>query len=308
MNKLIYSLLFCVIFTGCSKRIETSYESLVSVLVGKAVLGGNNPDPSPGPQPNTKHLRKDCPFSGWIIHGDGHKTPCPDCIDSSQVKVDMPQPNLSVERHQNTVDVTILDGRIGIYKNITGELRCIIKDSPSADCPDGVCPLPKKDTSYATKEEVRDIAGEMIDDLIKDINKEFEEEARDDAIKNGRVVYTSKHIETSAEKKLAKERHDYIMSQKEIRRYPPPAANPVKYTEWKGWLWKWEDNQWNAVKQVKHLNVMGYYDYDFSGSGQGSCSSGSCGSGYYSSGGSYGSGGCSGGSCGGGSGFFRRGR
>jgi hypothetical protein len=31
------------------------------------------------PPPLGKHSRTTCPTSGWVTHGDGHKTRCPQC-------------------------------------------------------------------------------------------------------------------------------------------------------------------------------------------------------------------------------------
>jgi len=193
--------LFLLLIVGCTNRIETDHKSLVSVLVGKAVINGGKVDPQPEPTPSKKHLRKDCPVDGWIKHGDGHETPCPDCIDSNgsyywhpgnveaekpgytakmqaqyeqgiadaynipvgkvreQIRKNdaarnMPAPLVKPEPkvEPKIVDVTIVDGSIGGSRNhVSGKLKCIITEN-SADCPDGVCPIPPKKTTKTEPE------------------------------------------------------------------------------------------------------------------------------------------------------------
>jgi len=48
----------------------------VSVAASSMVAGDDRPrpDPRPGPRPD---VCPDCKGSGWIVHGDGHRTPCP---------------------------------------------------------------------------------------------------------------------------------------------------------------------------------------------------------------------------------------
>lgn len=54
-----------------------------AVLVARASLtpaeaSPTPPKPDPGPKP-TPDKCATCQGTGWIVHGDGHRTPCPDC-------------------------------------------------------------------------------------------------------------------------------------------------------------------------------------------------------------------------------------
>lgn len=49
----------------------------VSVAVASMVADDAKPEPTPGPKPPTPDVCPDCKGTGWIVHGDGHRTPCP---------------------------------------------------------------------------------------------------------------------------------------------------------------------------------------------------------------------------------------
>ena len=49
----------------------------VSVAVASMVADDARPEPTPGPKPPKPDVCPDCKGTGWIVHGDGHRTPCP---------------------------------------------------------------------------------------------------------------------------------------------------------------------------------------------------------------------------------------
>ena len=54
-----------------------------AALLGMTGDLGIGPSPGPviPPAPVSRtHDRADCPTSGWVTHGDGHRTRCPDCV------------------------------------------------------------------------------------------------------------------------------------------------------------------------------------------------------------------------------------
>lgn len=59
----------------CAGAVASAYASM-------ARLGPTPPGPEPEPKPG---CCDECRGTGWIVHGDGHKTPCP-CPQSCQCK------------------------------------------------------------------------------------------------------------------------------------------------------------------------------------------------------------------------------
>ena len=49
----------------------------VSVAAASMAADDAKPDPTPGPTPPRPDVCPDCKGTGWIVHGDGHRTPCP---------------------------------------------------------------------------------------------------------------------------------------------------------------------------------------------------------------------------------------
>lgn len=86
MNKLMLIIVVLVVFVGCDKIVPkpqpiSSYEFtdvVVSALAAHSASLTPVPDPDINPDPE-KHSRANCPTGGWVTHGDGHRTRCPDC-------------------------------------------------------------------------------------------------------------------------------------------------------------------------------------------------------------------------------------
>jgi thiol-disulfide isomerase/thioredoxin len=68
--------LMALLFVGCDiPHQETSkinYRPYISTSMAKVVMLDNTPD-------DVDPVEEQCDGSGWITHGDGHRTPCPGC-------------------------------------------------------------------------------------------------------------------------------------------------------------------------------------------------------------------------------------
>lgn len=66
-------------------------KAAAAVLVARASMVHGDvaplpkPEPEPDPTPNPDKC-KTCQGTGWIVHGDGHRTPCPDCQTAPEPK------------------------------------------------------------------------------------------------------------------------------------------------------------------------------------------------------------------------------
>jgi hypothetical protein len=87
--KYIYLSLLLVLFTGCtpeSKAQQSSnpeYRAYISTRLAEAILDFDN-------SVNEEVAEELCDGSGWITHGDGHKTECPGC-DACEKKSQAPE-------------------------------------------------------------------------------------------------------------------------------------------------------------------------------------------------------------------------
>ena len=70
--------LSCLLLAGCepTTRADCFRDAAAIDLALATMTDGQSPAPTPD-----KCLR--CGGDGWITHGDGHKTPCPDCQDGA---------------------------------------------------------------------------------------------------------------------------------------------------------------------------------------------------------------------------------
>lgn len=59
---------------GCGDVTDSNnnYRPYISTSLAKTIMTNNNPSPD-------EPVEEKCDGSGWITHGDGHKTPCPGC-------------------------------------------------------------------------------------------------------------------------------------------------------------------------------------------------------------------------------------
>lgn len=96
MIKFIIPLLLTLaLFTGCDTSGSVNKYSKEQIIAADthiiyAAFKNEKQDVTPV---GKKHARADCPTNGWITHGDGHKTRCPDCDPpyvSTETKVEEP--------------------------------------------------------------------------------------------------------------------------------------------------------------------------------------------------------------------------
>lgn len=82
MFKLIVvcGLLFAAFIPLEKKNQTKNYRPYIAVNLAKAILEDQAiPTPKPKPEPVPDDDEELCDGSGWITHGDGHKTKCPGC-------------------------------------------------------------------------------------------------------------------------------------------------------------------------------------------------------------------------------------
>lgn len=92
--------LFNMYFKHSSNDVLNN-KAVAAVSLGSAVTYNNNREILPPKPPSpTGHKRADCPTGGWIVHGDSHKTRCPECqpsweTGSKKYKLTLQDKNLS---------------------------------------------------------------------------------------------------------------------------------------------------------------------------------------------------------------------
>lgn len=138
-----------------------------AALLGMTGDLGVGPLPGPviPPAPVAKtHDRADCPTAGWVTHGDGHRTRCPDCVpaygdepattpDASPVDVDepesTPEPLLPPIALRDVLvalpsQETVCVGGVCYSVDASGVMTPLAADDPlalsaSSACADGSC-------------------------------------------------------------------------------------------------------------------------------------------------------------------------
>jgi hypothetical protein len=103
--------------------------------------------PSPAPAP-AKCLR--CRGTGWIEHGDGHRTPCPECQQGSagpfggpldtlhDAKELITKGNALADRGKAILDQAERDGKITVDIRLP---KSVATQARNGSCPGGICPL-----------------------------------------------------------------------------------------------------------------------------------------------------------------------
>ena len=149
-------LIFVLIIAGCQPS-ETVNDYRDAVAVDLAVATMTDAAPQPKPDPPGPYDCPRCEDTGWITHGDGHRTPCPDCSDGSSGPYGGPldtwhdakdlirKGNELADRGKVLFDRAERDGKLTVdiqlpKPNLQRQLP--IKEEPVANaCPGGVCPL-----------------------------------------------------------------------------------------------------------------------------------------------------------------------
>jgi|LSQX01.3.fsa_nt_gb hypothetical protein len=81
MKYLLAILAFCVVLLGGCLPDDAALDLRDAVAVDLALATMSDRTPQPRPEPPTPYNCPRCKDTGWITHGDGHRTPCPDCSD-----------------------------------------------------------------------------------------------------------------------------------------------------------------------------------------------------------------------------------
>ena len=145
-------LFLLVCLCGCeAARSADDYRDAAAVDLAIATM---DEAPQPGPSP-AKCSR--CNGTGWITHGDGHRTPCPDCQEGSashyggpldtlrDAKTLIAKGNALADRGKMLLDAAKADGKIMLAVHLPNVLRssCTTKTiqiDKKQTCPGGVCP------------------------------------------------------------------------------------------------------------------------------------------------------------------------
>ncbi|NLS96685.1 MAG: hypothetical protein GXX96_31500 [Planctomycetaceae bacterium] len=140
-------LLIALIVVGCyAGRLSANDHDAASVDLAVATIAAER---VPAPRPPQPYSCPRCQDTGWITHGDGHRTPCPDCSDGSSGPYGGPLDTLRdakdlirkgndlADRSKALLDAAQRDGKI------TVDVHLPDPNAPAAgSCPGGVCPAP----------------------------------------------------------------------------------------------------------------------------------------------------------------------
>jgi len=164
MKRLI--LTACVMFiAGCQPGTVVD-DCRDAVAVDLALATMTDDAPLPWPHPPTPYDCPRCRDTGWITHGDGHRTPCPDCRSGAgyggpletyrDARALIRKGNELADRGRAILDAAERDGKITVDVRLPALDRaterlcpdgvCSVapKRAASTLCPDGICPLPNE--------------------------------------------------------------------------------------------------------------------------------------------------------------------
>ena len=166
MKYLLAILAFCVVLlAGCLPN-EAALDLRDAVAVDLALATMTDHAPAPQPDPPTPYDCPRCKDTGWITHGDGHRTPCPDCSDGSSGDYSGPldtwrdakdlirKGNELADRSKQLFDRAERDGKIrvdiqlpkpSLESQSTARQKAVTQSCPSGVCP--VVPEPPKRTA-----------------------------------------------------------------------------------------------------------------------------------------------------------------
>jgi len=145
-------LLVCLCGCEVARSAEDYRDAVATDLAITTMTDAPQPGPAPAP---VKCLR--CNGTGWITHGDGHRTQCPDCQAGSagaygspldtyrDAKALIAKGNALADRGKAILDAAESDGKIMLAVHLPKVLRSTkIAEAKTPDakqtCPDGVCP------------------------------------------------------------------------------------------------------------------------------------------------------------------------
>lgn len=124
------------------------------------MIDGVSPTPNPSP-----FNCPTCKDTGWIIHGDGHQTKCPNCDLAKlpggffdvvrQAKELIRKGNELADRGKSILDALQRDGKITVDIKIP-KISKIDISIPIIDCPDGSCKVPQKYSTNSYERRVNE--------------------------------------------------------------------------------------------------------------------------------------------------------
>ncbi len=100
MNKLLISVVMVLGFSDISNGQDINYRPYISTRLAKTVMTYSPQD-----------KKEMCDGSGWITHGDGHKTECPGCSKCEAIET---------ESTQDAVQECVPARTKGIFRRIFG--------------------------------------------------------------------------------------------------------------------------------------------------------------------------------------------
>jgi len=158
MKRLLLTVGFCVLLVGGCLPGVAGHDYRDAVAVDWAVA--TMTDRAPQPTPPSPYRCPRCKDTGWIIHGDGHRTPCPDCSDGSsgpyggpldtlgEAKELIRKGNELADRGKALLDAAEREGKITVDVRLPKpnlQSQKPIREEPVTNaCPGGVCPLVPK--------------------------------------------------------------------------------------------------------------------------------------------------------------------
>jgi len=159
MKRLI--LTACVMFIAGCQPGTVADDCRDAVAIDLALATMTDDAPLPSPHPPTPYDCPRCRDTGWITHGDGHRTPCPDCRSGAAVggpletyrdaRVLIRKGNELADRGRAILDAAERDGKITVEVRLPALDRATERLCPDgvcpvageySECPDGICPLP----------------------------------------------------------------------------------------------------------------------------------------------------------------------
>lgn len=286
----------------------------VSLAAGTFNGDTPSPDPGPNPSPDEKPFQKDCDVckgTGYVKHGDGHVTKCPNCKPNPSEPFDVQaEVDKKVKEASDKIREQIEARSAEIVKKFEEEQNRLAEATKPA--PEPVKETPKVNAFASEVDKANELmlqaseeflaghfaeSGELVKkarslpDLSDDINRRIAKASK---------LLKEKGVNVEPVYVVPKKEYDAKMAKIEALRKDNEAL--------KKWGLEWQAHS-KAQQQSYPAAWKNSYGQSYS---DGGCSSGSCGSGGCSSGSCggggrmmmRGGGGCSGGSCGGGRGFF----
>lgn len=155
MKHLMAILAFCILLLAGCLPDEGTIDLGDAVAVDLALSTMIDPAPLPLPEPPTPYRCPRCKDTGWITHGDGHRTPCPDCSDGSvgdysgpletwrDAKELVRKGNELAERSRQILDQARRDGKIRVDIQLPTPVlesqASTTQEATIRSCPSGVC-------------------------------------------------------------------------------------------------------------------------------------------------------------------------